>query len=192
MGDSSESSVDLANAFVGANDPRAAHELFNRYRAKAVRRASAGMSRRLQKRVDPEDVYQSVCIVLMDGLRCGKFRIREAGDLWNLLQKLTDLRILKKAEFHSAAKRSMTAESDQDPGHVPGPNALHESSSAILADEIQQLINMLTIPRHRQVVCMALSGASAAEIAAESGYSETRVRQILQALTDRGKERASR
>lgn len=182
-----ESSVELVVAFVGGDDSAAADRIYYRYRDSILRQAREGMSPPLRQRIDPEDVYQSVSVILFEGLRQGRFQIQRAGDLRALIAQLTCQRILKKVELHSAAKRALDRESSLMPNDQLTNGSTLPAEKADQEDVIECLLRQTANPRHRQVIRMALDGAEVPEIAERSGYSQARVRQILESLAARAR-----
>ncbi len=179
-----ETSVELACAYVSGTDSTAAERLYHRHRDATLQLATAGMSEKLKARVDPEDIYQSVSLILFQGLEQGKFRLSRAGDLRSLLAELTRRRILKKAELHHADKRSLHRETPSEAEPVsaasPSPDCPLE-----LQEEIEALLARLRHPRHRMVVCLALDGLTIEQIAVACRYSGARVRQILNSVAEK-------
>ena len=181
---STESSVTLVGDFVAGN-LAAADRIYYRHRESILRLAREGMSAPLLQRIDPEDVYQSVSVILFEGLRKGRFQIQHAGDLRALVSRLTRQRILKKAELHGAEKRATSRECSLSPDEQlrcvePLPSELTEQREVI-----ETLLNSLSNPRHRQVIRMAMDGFEVHEVADRCGYSQARVRQILETLAAR-------
>lgn len=184
-GRANESSVELAIAFIDNGDSGAAERLYHRHRDVTLQLAANRLSPQLRQRVDAEDVYQSVSLILFNGLRNGRFKIRRSGDLRALLAQLIRQRILKKAELHTAAKRTVKREGNTDASeshcadHQKGPAQLAEQR-----DMITTLLAATQCPRHRLVIRMAIDGAEIPEIAEDSGYCQARVRQILNKLVE--------
>ena len=181
---STESSVDLADAYVNGHDPDAADRLYHRHRDATLKLAQNRMSNRLQVRVDPEDVYQSVSLILFRGLKQGQFHLTRPGDLRALLARLTHHRIQKKVEQNNAEKRSLLRESplkNADAQYVASPL---DHVSLEEQEEIDAVLARLRNPAHQRILRMALEGAPIHEIAFCCRCSSARVRQMLRSMTE--------
>ena len=179
-----ETSVELAEAYIAGTDSTAADRLYHKHRETTLRLAAKGMSDRLQVRVDPEDVYQSVSLILFHGLRHGQFRLTQAGDLRALLAQLTRRRIQKKVEQNQAAIRQLDRETqvvDDNTAHAAEPDFGQDLDDR---EEIDLLISQIVSPRHQDVIRLALNGMAIGEIANCCGYSAARVRQILRNVAE--------
>ncbi len=174
----SETSVELAQAFLLGTDPTAAERLYNRHRQATLDVAMSRMSERLMARVDPEDIYQSVTLILFRGLQDGSFQLSQAGDLRALLAELTRRRVMKKVEHNSADKRALQREV-QLADEQAATTGDHLWDPIEQQDDIERLLSTLTNPRHRSAVCFALAGLTIEQIANKCRYSGARVRQIL-------------
>jgi DNA-directed RNA polymerase specialized sigma24 family protein len=118
--------------------------------------------------------------------------------LWRLLSAIALHKLLKQAEHHAAAKRSMRretaagAQSDEDwladtvAGREPDP-----STAAAVADELDSLLAGLEpLPRH--IVELRLADCSHEEIAVAVGRSDRTVRRILADVQEQWQSRATR
>src|SRR5208337_260130 len=88
----------------------AAAELDHRYRQRLCRLVQGALDCNIRQREDPEDVVQTVLRTYFRRAAQGEFQIADSSDLWALLAKITRRKILKRAEYHHAAKRRMGAE----------------------------------------------------------------------------------
>lgn len=189
-----EDSASLLERYRGG-DSAAAEELFHRYVGRLVVLASARMSARLSRRVDPEDIVQSVYRSFFVGAREGRFTCEQAGDLWNLLAVITLNKIRQKAEYHSAQKRQMQQEQADPLGDsvALAAEALAREPSpdeelAVL-DELEHLTQGLSDEQKRMVE-LRLQGYLIEEIAAEVGRSERTVRRVMDQIKARLEQRA--
>lgn len=180
-----EDSVELAKAYLSGLDPSAADRLYYRHRDATLHLAETGLSDRLRVRIDPEDVYQSVSLILFRGLSQGRFHLTRAGDLRALLAQLTRRRIQKKAEQNLSAKRSLNSEVRMNECcSIPSIDD-YELNEVEKQDEIDVLLSQIGNARHRRVIQMALDGEQVGEIAIHTAYSTARVRQILRTLAQK-------
>lgn len=91
-------------------DQDAAEELFHRYVDRLIGLARNRISSGLARRVDAEDVVQSVYRSFFVHAQEDKYVIERAGDLWRLLAAITVNKVRKKARFHGQQKRAMNRE----------------------------------------------------------------------------------
>lgn len=180
-----DSSVELVRAFLDGDDRQASQQLYDRHREATMRLADRQMSAGLQQRVDAEDVYQSVSLILFDGLRDGRFRVRRSGDLRALLAELTRRRVLKKAEQNQAACRDISSERPMTTAASAMAEQPHDADCVDYRDMLQELLGRIPDPRHRLVLRLAAAGEDAVDIAAMCSMSRTRASQILGEVAER-------
>lgn len=180
-----DSSVELVRAFLDDDDSQASQQLYDRYRESTMRLADQQMSLRLQTRVDAEDVYQSVSLILFEGLRDGRFQVRRSGDLRALLAELTRRRVLKKAEQNQAACRNISSEQPITTAIGAMNERSHDADHVDFRDMLTELLSRIPDPRHRLVLRLAAAGEEAVDIAAMCCMSRTRASQILGEVAER-------
>ena len=90
---------------VNRGNPSVAAELDCRYRQRLCGLVQAAMDGNIRRREDPEDVVQTVLRTYFRRAALGEFHIADSSDLWALLAKITRRKILKRVEYHHAAKR---------------------------------------------------------------------------------------
>lgn len=159
-------------------DAAAERELFDRYAARLVGLARARLSRRLAARVDPEDVAQSALRSFFLRARDGDVVLRESGDLWRLLARITVRKVCRAARRHTAGCRSVAREGELGEALARGPSP---ADAAALLDEVAGALAPLG-PVGRRIAEMRLAGHDVDEIAAEVGRSARTVRRALAAL----------
>lgn len=180
-----DSSVELVRAYLDGDDSNASQQLYDRHRESTMRLADRQMSAGLQQRVDAEDVYQSVSLILFDGLRNGRFRIRRSGDLLALLAELTRRRVLKKAEQNQAACRDISSERPMTTAVGATDECSCGADHVDYRDILTELLSQIPDPRHRLVLRLAAEGEEAVDIAAMCSMSRTRASQILGEVAER-------
>jgi DNA-directed RNA polymerase specialized sigma24 family protein len=163
-----------------AGDERAADVLFQRYLVRLTALARARLSQRLAQRVDPEDLVLSAYRSFFIGARDGRFQPGADDDLWPLLVTVTLRKLSKHARLHSAECRAVGKEAAslnsafaECVSNEPSPD-----EAAVVADELQHLLNTLSGPA-REVVIRQLNGDDPATIARELACSERTVRRIV-------------
>ena len=103
-------SAELLARYHGQHDEAAAEELFRRYSGRLTALARSRLSRTLAARVDPEDVIQSAYRSFFLLARDGDVLVRESGDLWRLLVRITLRKVYRSARRHRADCRSVSRE----------------------------------------------------------------------------------
>jgi RNA polymerase sigma factor (sigma-70 family) len=170
-------------------DETAAAKLFHRYSERLIALARRTISPRLAGKVNPESAMMSAFGSFFRCDRAGQYTLRCSGDLWKLLATITVRKVLRQVECLKTEKRQIDREqAGIDEAELcaadPSPEA-----AAILADELQLLF--ATLPAvHQQMVQLYLQGWKPEEIAKETGYTATRVRQVLRGVRARAQQRA--
>jgi RNA polymerase sigma-70 factor (ECF subfamily) len=78
-------SFDLLVNQLRKKDGDAARKIYERFAGRLIRLAQKNMSRKLQRKVDPEDVAQSVLKSGILRLRDGHFDVGDWDGLWGLM-----------------------------------------------------------------------------------------------------------
>ncbi|WP_145387524.1 RNA polymerase sigma factor [Stieleria neptunia] len=173
-----------------AGDESAAEEIFTRYMNRLAGLARSRLSEKMQRRVDAEDVIQSVYRSFFRHAKDDRYELKRSGDLWRLLAAITVNKTMGQVEFHQAAKRAIDGErdwSEDENASVISPFAIAREptveEAVALNDEIEAFMKTLE-PLERKVLEMRLQDRSTEKIADEVEYSPRTVRRIL----DRVKE----
>jgi RNA polymerase sigma-70 factor (ECF subfamily) len=169
-----------------AGDQKAAREIVDRYIDRLLDLARRRLSQRLARRVDPEDIVQSVFRTFFDRARAGQFHVEDPDDLCKLLMRITLHKTLRQAAFHRAAKRDLNQEAvsgSDEQDHLrevldrePTPEA-----ASILMDELDQMLNQLR-PEDGQIIDLRLQGYTNVEIAEKLRISDRKIRRLLDRL----------
>jgi RNA polymerase sigma-70 factor (ECF subfamily) len=167
-----------------SNDQAAAAELYRRYSQRLRRLAESEISRRLRRRVEPDDILQSVFRTFFRRTAKGDFTIDHSGALWNLLVRITLTKIRGQAEHHQAGKRDIAAERSLD-GESASPEAAYagpDSEQVVgLIDEIETVVARFK-PPGPQIFCMHLQGYTSSEIATQTGCTRRLVSLTLERI----------
>jgi RNA polymerase sigma-70 factor (ECF subfamily) len=189
------STLELVARWRDQGDHDAAAQLFQQYAARLIGLARRKLSGKLARRIDPEDVLQSVCRTFFVRVRDGRLQVTPAGDLWELLAAITMNKVLRQVEHHAAGKRSLDREQEpqaeessvlekvEQVAGEPGPHLV-----AALHDELAYLLQKF-MPLHRQMVELNLEGYTTKEIAEKVGRSERMVRNVLEQLRTKARAR---
>lgn len=167
-----------------AGDDEAARELLGRYSAQLVTLARQQMSARLQTKVAPEDVLQSVFRTFFRRLEAGEFELRGWSALWGFLSLLTLRKVQHNVDRYTTIGRDLTREISLDvlggdsweiviPDREPTPD-----EAAAFAETLTNLFAELD-DRDRQTIELVFAGQKPVEIARRLGCSQRTVRRTL-------------
>lgn len=176
-------------------DEAAANEIFNRYVRRLTALARTHMSDKLQKRLDADDVVQSVFRSFFD--QSARYVHRRAGDLWRLLASITVNKVRSQAQFHQAAKRHIDTDQSILVGDaqtaVPLPLVAEQPSPAEIVAAVEELeLAMRDLePYQRMIFEERLQGRSIEDIAEQTSRSERTVRRCLQQIREHLESRLS-
>jgi RNA polymerase sigma-70 factor (ECF subfamily) len=164
-------------------DPVAAEELFRRYAGRLARVAEQRLSRRVAVREDEEDVVQSVFRSFFRRCAEGQFQIDGSNQLWQLLVTITLFKVRARARCHTADKRDVRTEEEQEVREAvsrePGPE-----EAAALVDLIEALLRDLP-PAYGQMLELRLQGCTHREIGERLGVSRQTVHRAVTLLQRR-------
>jgi DNA-directed RNA polymerase specialized sigma24 family protein len=182
---SDDPSVDLLARF-RAGDPKAADELFERYTARLIALARRSLSSGLARRVEPEDVVQSVYRSFCVAAREDHYVLQRSGDLWKLLATITLNKVRRGVERHTALRRSVDRErgfGGESSLAVMGAQCTAPEPTPSEALELVELVEGLLRPLKpidRRIVELRMQGYRIEEIAYEVDRSERWVRRVLE------------
>ena len=173
-------------------DESAAELLYRRYSDGLIQIVRRRISAQLGRRIDAEDVVQSVYRSFFKDAKSDQARydLGDDGDLWRLLVGMALKKLHRSIEFHTAAKRSIRSEdSVRIPNRDSGPEIRLDAADdspppdeiAALAEQLECVLNSLGDPQ-RRILELRLQGCDVPEIAAEVDRSERTVRRVLEQL----------
>jgi RNA polymerase sigma-70 factor (ECF subfamily) len=158
----------------------AATQLYVRYAQRLRALARANTSTQLARRVDAEDIVQSVFRIFFAGASQGLYDVPAGEDLWKLLLVIALNKIRSESVFHQAAKRDVraTAELDRlEPAAEPTDGV--DFATSFLRLVVQDTLEQLS-PSERQMLELRMEGHEVAEIAQRIGRSKRTVERGLQ------------
>jgi RNA polymerase sigma factor (sigma-70 family) len=171
-----------------AGDQQAAAALYQRYAGQLVAMVRRRLSASLARRIDPEDVIQSVYWCFFAHSREGQYDVRRGGDLWHLLVTMALHKLNDKVKWHTSAKRAMAREQPfQSEDSLAGlfqPACEREPSpeeAASLNDELESVMRGLE-PMSRRILQLRLQGYNLEEIATDRNCSQRTVIRILERI----------
>jgi RNA polymerase sigma-70 factor, ECF subfamily len=166
---------------------QAATALYLRYVRRLRRVIRAQVSVELARRVDPEDVIQSVFGSFFRRLDSDLYDVPPGGELWNLFLVMALNKIRNLAAFHRAGKRDMRrAREIEWYDRLPETKGDRQAGFALLDLVIDDTLAAMP-EAHRQIVQLRLEGYDVAEIAQKTQRSRRTVERLLQQM--RGKLR---
>jgi RNA polymerase sigma-70 factor (ECF subfamily) len=183
--DSLDTVLDKLN---GGDEMAAQHAFvtYEPYLRKVVRRL---LPAELRPKFDSIDVVQSAYADVLVAFRGGGLRFGSAAQLGAFLVRATRNRFIDRVrQFHTAARRERAA-GTVDPDAAESGCSLQSAlsnhprpSEAAAAHELWERLLAACPPEHHRLLDLRRRGASAREIAAETGMHEGSVRRILRDL----------
>jgi RNA polymerase sigma-70 factor (ECF subfamily) len=164
---------------VGSED--AATQLYLRYAHRLRGLVKAQSSPELARRVDAEELVQSIFGSFFRGAGSGYYDVPIGEELWKLFLVIALNKIRAKGNFHRAAKRDVRRTTEADAGEAWGelPEKQDTAELAFLRLTVEEAMERL-LPQHRQVVTLRIEGHEVAEIARQTGRSMRTVERLLQ------------
>ena len=163
-------------------DRDAATVLYRRYAKRLRHLIRAKCSAELARRVDAEDIMQSVFHAFFRGARGGCYEVPAGEELWPLLLVIALNKIRTQGTFHRAAKRDVRITCGLDDA-----KSLQQAVASLEADEPMPFLHLIAEetlermpPSQREVVELRVAGYEVEEIAAKVGRSKRTVERLLQ------------
>jgi len=170
---------------IRAGDGRAAEELLDRFADRLIALARNRLSKKLARRVDPEDIVQSACRSFFRRALAGSFEVRDSDDLWRLLAAITVRKAVSQARRHTAGKRALSAEESGGGGgilQIVSPEALarepRPDDATALVEETELMMARLSA-LHRKILELSLQGLGVDEVAEQAECSERTVERAV-------------
>lgn len=164
----------------------AAQTLVRRYMARLTALARARLSRKLARRLDPEDVVMSAWRSFFAAAGRFDVHVPEDDSLWPLLVTVTLRKLNRQAARHSAARRAVDSEmaaNDESEWQDIVTRDPTPDEAALVTDEVERLMGQLS-PQDRAILACRLQGEDQKAVASEIGCSERTVRRSLQHVRD--------
>ncbi|HEV3202845.1 MAG TPA: RNA polymerase sigma factor [Gemmataceae bacterium] len=171
---------------IKAGDQDAATQLYTRYVTRLRALAKAKCSTALSRRLDADDIVQSVFRMFFQGVRQGFYDVPAGDDLWKLLLVMSLNKIRTKGAYHRAAKRDVRLTNTIEDADTPFENhsASGYQSQGLMEIVVKEALEHLD-PRQREMVEMRVQGLEIAEIADMTGRSKRTVERNLQEVRDK-------
>jgi RNA polymerase sigma-70 factor (ECF subfamily) len=164
-------------------DDRAASLVVRRFAQRLVALARSRLDTVLRRKVEPEDLVQSVFRTFFHRCLDGHFDLGSWQDLWSLLAVITVRKCVNKAEYLRAECRDPARENAGPPAArgAAGWDVVDREptppEAAMLAETVTELLRGLE-PADREVVELTLHGYTVIEIAERLGRAERTVWRV--------------
>jgi len=164
----------------------AAREVFDRYVERLLGLAKRRIGARMNSRVDPEDVVQSVFRTFFSRMKNDQFVIGAEDDLFKLLVRITVHKTLRQIAHHKAAKRDPSLEtgqgSDANEMLMQAMDAEPTPETVVtFMDQLEHFLKLLP-DQDRQILEMRLQGFSTEEIADKLGSYDRKIRRVIERI----------
>jgi RNA polymerase sigma-70 factor (ECF subfamily) len=172
-------------------DPQAAAEVFHRFARRLIGLARGRLDARIQRKIDAEDVVQSVFKSFFRRQADEGFELESWDSLWSLLVVMTVRKCGHKVQLLRAARRDVRREAAADGASATSTWQFEAASdeprpdeAVALAELLEQVMTELT-ERERDMLSLRLQGYSTEEIAQSVGRTERTVQRLLQSIRAR-------
>jgi RNA polymerase sigma-70 factor (ECF subfamily) len=163
---------------VRGGESNAATQLYLRYANRLRAVAAAQTSADVARRVDPEDIVQSVFRTFFRRVARGEYDVPPGDELWKLLLVIGLNKVRAVAAFHKAARRDVRQTTSTE-ALLQYPEATEEDDLRVLQLTIDELLAPLP-PSHRDIITLRIAGHEVGEIATQTGRAKRTVERILQ------------
>lgn len=164
-------------------------EVIEHYTNELLLLARLRLPKRLQARVDPEDVLQSVYRSFFRRLNAGQFQFEGPDDLWKLLATITYRKVCNTRQHHLRecrdARREVPQATDADAPPLLDSISASEADVDVLCDALEQLLQGLP-ESCRHILVLRLQGESIEAIAQQVERSRRTVLRVLAGIADAG------
>jgi RNA polymerase sigma-70 factor, ECF subfamily len=166
---------------VRAGDEAAAAVLFRRFVDQLAAKAHRHLSPTLRRKVDAEDIIQSVYRTFFRRVRQGEFELDHWGSLWGLLTRITVRKCARAGGRGKNRPLQVSGKINADEPDLDWEALAREPSpdeAAALNDTLDNLLKPLR-ETHQRIVLLTLQGFTQEEIGSQLGCSERTVRRVL-------------
>ncbi len=172
-----------------AGDSAAAAQLYDRFSQQLIALARSRLDGLIRRKVDPEDVVQSVYKSFFVRFEAGQFELANWNSLWGLLTRITLRKCGHQLEHFRAAKCDLRKEvqpnlEDSMPSWQAMAREPTPSEAAVLAETVEQLMRSVSNPIQREIISLSLQGYHPAEISEQINRSERTVHRTLRSVRE--------
>jgi RNA polymerase sigma-70 factor (ECF subfamily) len=171
-------------------DDAAAQELFGRFAHQLINLARQHLDAGLRRKVDPEDVVQSVYKSFFIRYGEGNLDLVSWNSLWGLLALITVRKCADRAAYHRAECRDAAREVSPPGGDEAAPwleplgREPTPLEAAVLSETVEQLFAGLD-EEERRILELSLQGYTTREISERVGRTERTVRRLREEVRHR-------
>jgi RNA polymerase sigma-70 factor (ECF subfamily) len=164
----------------------ASTELYLRYAERLLALASSQSSSDLARRVDPEDIVQSVFRTFFRRASLGQYAVPDGEEIWKLLLVIALNKVRATGAFHRAAKRDVrrTYGGEAFDRAVESRPGRDEDAMKVLRMVVEELLDSLP-EAHRRMIELRIEGHELNDIAAAVQRSKRSVERVLQDFRQR-------
>jgi RNA polymerase sigma factor (sigma-70 family) len=161
--------------------PDAPTRLYLRYAERLLALATRRSSSELGRRLDPEDIVQTVFRTFFRRVAEGSYDVPDGEEIWKLLLVIALNKIRDAAMYHKAAKRDVRRTSSGEANELAIRTAAgkDEAAMAVLRMVVDDVLEGLP-ESHRRMIELRIEGHEVAEISREVGRSMRSVERALQ------------
>jgi RNA polymerase sigma-70 factor (ECF subfamily) len=160
-------------------DEDAATQLYRRYAPRLHLLLQRQCSTGLTRRVDADDIVQSVFCAFFEQARKGLYDIPDGEDLWQLMMVIALNKLRTKRSFHHAARRDVRRTASDD--HLESQSEQNDVNGTLLRLAFNEALERMT-EQERRMVELLIEGHEVAEIAAAVDRSKRTVERNLQTV----------
>jgi RNA polymerase sigma-70 factor (ECF subfamily) len=159
----------------------AATQLYLRYAHRLYALTLAQCSGLLARKVDAEEIVQSVFGSFFRGASQGHYDVPAGEELWKLFLVIALNKIRAKGNYYRAAKRDarLTVRGEGIEDQVAARHKGNEEDLAFLQLTVEEALDRLP-PQYKEMILLRIEGYEVAEIAEKTGRSQRTVERILQ------------
>ena len=169
----------------------AAQQIFQQFGQRLIALARSRMNGMVRRKVDPEDVMQSVFKSFFRRQADEPFDLKGWDGLWALLTVLTLRKCGHRTQHFRAQcrdiQREVVFQASPEDSHVTWEAIAREptpSEAAMLNETVEELLRSLD-ERDRRIVELSLQGYSVVEVAVDVGCAERTVQRLLARIKQR-------
>lgn len=164
----------------------ASTQLYLRYATRLQALASAQSSPQLARRVEPEDIVQSVFRTFFRRAVQDHYEVPAGEEIWKLLLVIALNKVRAAGAHHRAAKRDVrvTKGGESLEGAIASQHGDDDVAITVLRMVVDQALEGLPEPRRRMIE-LRIEGHEVAEIATAVGRSKRSVERVLQDFRNR-------
>ena len=159
----------------------ASTELYLRYAGRLRDLAAAQSSADLARRVDPEDIVQSVFRTFFRRAAQGHYTVPDGEEMWKLLLVIALNKVRAAGAFHRAAKRDVRQTKGGEAFEIAleSKAGADETALTVLRLVVEDLLAELP-ESHRRMIELRIEGHEVAQIAEQVRRSKRSVERVIQ------------